>query len=265
MAFIVVGAMGLVLGGIIVFAAQKFYVEEDPRIEEITDKLPGANCGACGFAGCAALAESMIADNSLVDKCIPGGKAVVDIVCSILGIAAVASAGRQIAEVRCIGSCDIAANRYEYQGVPDCKAAGMMVGGPKACKYGCLGLGNCASACPFDALVMGENGLPIVDTVKCTGCGVCAKACPRGIIHVVVEKPNVKYVPCNSKDKGKATRDSCEAGCIACKACIKACPNEAISVDDNLAAVDREKCDNCGKCVEACKRLIIKDVAKVSA
>jgi Na+-translocating ferredoxin:NAD+ oxidoreductase RNF subunit RnfB len=260
----VVGGIGLFFGALVAYVATRFAVEEDPKVEAIADILPGANCGACGFAGCSGYAENAASGAAPVDKCIPGGKAVSDNISAILGVAVVASAGRKIAEVRCIGTCEVAADRFEYHGIPDCKAASMMMVGSKACAFGCLGLGNCAAACPFDALARGANGLPVVDTVKCVGGGVCGKACPRGIIHVVTEKLNVKYVPCNSKAKGKATRDACEVGCIACKACVKACPNGAIAVDDNLAVIDSEKCDNCSKCVEACKRMIIKDAGKVA-
>ena len=258
--FAVIGGIGLFFGALLSFAAVRFAVEEDPRVESIVDILPGANCGACGYAGCSSFAENAVSGTAPVDSCVPGGKAVSDKVSEILGVAAVASSGRKIAEVRCMGSCEVAHERFVYHGVPDCNAAQMM-GGLKLCGFGCLGLGNCVNACPFDALTMGENGLPQVDTEKCTGCGVCSKACPRKIIQVVTEKANVKYVPCNSKDKGKATRDACEVGCIACKACVKACPNEAITVEDNLAVVDREKCDNCGSCVEACKRNVIKNAS----
>ncbi len=176
----------------------------------------------------------------------------------------VASEAKKIAEVYCLGTKDVAANKFEYYGVPDCKAAMMYSGGFKACKYGCLGLGTCVEVCPFDALHMGENGLPVVDTDRCTGCGICAKACPRGVIRIVDADRRGYVVLCNSKDRGKATRDACEVGCIGCKACIKACPNEAVVVEDYLAYIDSAKCDDCGKCVEACKREIIKSTIKIA-
>ena len=142
------------------------------------------------------------------------------------------------------------------------KAAMMYSGGFKACTYGCLGLGTCVGLA-FEALSMGENGLPQVDTEKCVGCGVCAKACPRNVIHIVPANRKAKYVPCNSKASGRIVRQACEIGCIGCKACVKACPNDAVTVENNLAVINRDKCDDCGKCVEACKRGSIKDVGKV--
>ncbi len=264
MSFVIIGGLGLIFGGLLAYAARRFAVEEDPRVETITDLLPGANCGACGFAGCSSFAEKVVAGQAPVDSCVPGGKKVSDNICEVLGLESVASEDRKIAQVFCMGSKDIAPDKFEYQGVRDCKAAMMYSGGFKACTYGCLGLGTCVEVCPFDALSMGENGLPKVDTDKCTGCGVCAKACPRNVIRIISAR-NVKYVPCNSKDRGKVVRESCEVGCIACKACVKACPNEAITVENNLAVIDSAKCDSCGKCIEVCKRQIIKDLGKVLA
>ena len=263
MSMAIIGGLGLFFAIVLAYAAQRFAVEEDPRVEMVIDLLPGANCGACGFSGCAAAAEKICCGEVPVDSCIPGGKAVCDSICEVLGVAAVASEGRKVAEIHCLGSRDVAPDKFEYQGVHDCKAAMMYSGGFKACSYGCLGLGTCVEVCPFDALSMGANGLPQVDTEKCTGCGVCAKACPRGVIDIVSADRKAKYVPCNSHDRGKTVRQVCEVGCIACRACVRACPNEAITMEDNLAVINRDKCDDCGKCVEVCKRGIIKDVGKV--
>jgi electron transport complex protein RnfB len=259
-ALVVLGGLGLVFGGLLSYVAQRFAVEEDERVEIIADLLPGANCGACGYPGCLNLAEKLVAGEAPVDSCVPGGKAVSDNICRVLGLETVASDVRKIAEIYCLGTRDVAPDRFEYQGVQDCNAAMMYAGGFKICQYGCLGLGTCVEACPFEAISMGEDGLPVVDPERCTGCGICAKACPRGVIRIVNAERGGKYVPCNSKDRGRATRQACEVGCIGCKACVKACPQEAIVVEDYLAVIDREKCDNCGECVESCRREIIKDI-----
>lgn len=259
-ALVVLGGLGLLFGGLLSYAAQRFAVEEDERVEIIADLLPNANCGACGYPGCINYAEKVVAGDAPVDSCIPGGKAVSDQICEVLGLESVASDQKKIAAVYCLGTKDLAPDKFEYHGVRDCKAAMMYSGGFKACKYGCLGLGTCAEACPFDALYMGENGLPVVDQERCTGCGICTKACPRGIIRIVDADRRGKVVPCNSKDRGKATREACEMGCIGCKACVKACPQEAIVVEDFLAYIDSAKCDDCGECIEVCKRNIIKDL-----
>lgn len=260
LALVVLGGLGLLFGGLITFVSQRFAVEEDERVELIADLLPGANCGACGLAGCINAAEKIIAGEIPVDSCVPGGKAVCDAICKVLGRESVAGGTKKVAQIYCLGTKDVAADKFEYHGVPDCKAAMMYGGGFKACKYGCLGLGTCAEVCPFDAMHMGENGLPVVDTARCNGCGVCAKACPRGIIRIVdAERPGYEVL-CSSKDRGGTVRKVCEVGCTGCKACVKACPNDAIVVEDYLARIDPAKCDGCGKCVEACDRGIIKSV-----
>ncbi len=263
LSLVIIGGLGLIFGGLLAYVAQRFTVEEDARVETICDLLPGANCGACGFPGCINFAENIVKGNVSVSSCIPGGKTVCDNICEVMGVDSVASESKMVAEVYCLGTRDVAPDKFEYQGVRDCKAAMAYSGGFKACSYGCLGLGTCAECCPFDALHMGANGLPVVDLERCTGCGICVKACPRGIIRIVNADRIGKYVPCNSKDKGKVVREVCEVGCIGDKACVKACPNDAIVVEDNLAVIDSSKCDDCGKCVEVCKRRIIKDVVKV--
>ena len=262
-ALLVIGSMGLVFGGLLAFAANRFAVEEDARVETICDLLPGANCGACGFPGCISFAENVVGGKVDVSSCVPGGKDACDSICEVMGVDSVASEAKKVAEVYCLGTRDVAPDKFEYHGVRDCKAAMAYSGGFKACTHGCLGLGTCADCCPFDALHMGANGLPLVDLERCTGCGICVKACPRSIIRIVNADRRGKYVPCNSKDKGKVVRQVCEVGCLGDKACVKACTQDAIVVEEFLAVIDSSKCDDCGKCVEVCKRMIIKDVVKV--
>jgi len=258
-ALMVLGGLGLLFGGLLSYAAQRFAVEEDERVEVVADLLPNANCGSCGYPGCINFAEKVVAGEAPVDSCIPGGKAVSDRICEVLGLESVASDVKKIAQVFCLGTKDAAADLFEYQGIKDCKAAMMFGDGFKACKYGCLGLGTCVEVCPFDALSMGENGLPVVDPERCGGCGLCAKACPRGVIRIVDAAPRGKVVLCNSQDRGRATRNACEVGCIGCKACVRACPQEAVTVENFLAYIDRTKCNDCGECLDVCKRDVIKD------
>ena len=260
MAFLLVGAMGLVFGGLLAIAANYFSVKEDARVEIIHGLLPGNNCGACGFAGCFSYAENIVAGNVDASSCAPGGKEVADSLYKVMGIESDAAKAKKVAEVCCLGSRDVAPDKLEYHGVRDCKAAMAFGGGFKACPYGCLGLGTCAASCPFDALHMGANGLPLVNRERCTGCGICTKACPRHIMRTVAADRIGKYVPCNSRDKAKIVRQVCEVGCTGCRSCIKVCPRDAIVVEDNLAWIDSSKCDDCGKCVEVCPRSIIKDV-----
>ena len=263
MAFILIGGMGLVFGSLLAIAANHFAVEEDDRVETIQDLLPGANCGTCGFPSCLSYAENIVAGNVDACNCAPGGKEVADSINEFMGVDSVACKAKQVAEVYCLGCRDVAPDKFEYHGVRDCKAAMAHSGGFKACAHGCLGLGTCADSCPFDALHMGANGLPVVDRERCTGCGICVKACPKNIIRTVDADRGGKYVPCNSRDKGKIVRQVCEVGCTGCRICVKACPRDAIVVEENLAVIDSSKCDDCGMCQEACKRRIIKCVEKV--
>ena len=262
MALIFIGGMGLVFGGLLAAAASYFAVEEDTRLEIICDLLPGVNCGACGFPGCYKFAENIVAGNADVSSCAPCGKGVADSICEVMGVDSAVTKSKKVAEVYCMGSEDMAPHKFEYHGVRDCKAAMAYGGGFKACTYGCLGLGTCAESCPFDALHMGANGLPVVDLERCSGCGICVKVCPRNIIRIVDADRIGKYVPCNSRDKGKIVRQVCEVGCTGDKACVRACPRDAITVENNLAVIDSSKCDDCGKCMEACRRRVIKDVVK---
>jgi electron transport complex protein RnfB len=264
LALVIIGGLGLLIGGFLAYSAQRFAVDEDPRVETVCDLLPGANCGACGFAGCADYAEKAVKGEAAIDCCVPGGKDVCNNICEVMGAESAASVDKKIAEVRCVGTNEVARNKFYYQGVPDCKAAMMYGKGFKACQYGCLGLGTCVEVCPFDAMHMGENGLPVVDVENCTGCGICAKACPRDVIYIVNANRTGKVILCNSKDRGKAVSDACEVGCIGCKACIKGCPQEAIVVENNLAFIDSDKCNDCGECLDFCKRDAMRDVVKIA-
>jgi len=251
-AIVALGLIGLIFGLLLAFAARFFAVKTDPRVEAVKEVLPGANCGACGYAGCANFAEAVVSGDADACGCIPGGQDTATEIGEVLG-QEICSAVQPVATVFCIGDCFKTADRFIYDGVQDCSVASDFVGGFKVCSYGCLGLGNCVSVCMFDAIKMGEHGLPVVDMEKCTGCGLCANACPRSIIKMLPKGEAGHLVLCNSKDRGKAVSAACKVGCIACKACIKACPEEAIEMVDNLAVINLEKCTDCGECVAKCK------------
>ena len=246
------GLIGLIFGVFLATAAKVFAVETDPRVEAVKEVLPGANCGACGYAGCANFAEAVAGGDASPCGCIPGGNETAMAIGEVLG-ETVCAAIQPVATVFCIGDCYKAADRFIYDGVADCSVASDFVGGFKACSAGCLGLGNCVSVCLFDAIKMGEHGLPVVNAEKCTGCGLCATACPRHIIQMIAKGSAGHLVLCSSHERGKTVSSACEVGCIACKACIKACPQEAIVMEDNLAVIDLEKCNDCGECVLKCK------------
>ncbi len=251
----VLGVTGLVAAVLLYFVAQKFKVEEDPRIDEVQEALPGANCGGCGFAGCRALAEACVKADTLDGLFCPvGGAPTMQKVGEILGKAAVA-AEPKVAVVRCNGTCEARPRTSEYDGVHSCQIMHNLYVGETACAFGCLGCGDCVAACQFGAIRIDENtGLPVVDDEKCTACGKCAKACPRNIIELRNKGPKNRrmVVECVNKDKGAIARKACLNACIGCGKCQKVCPFEAITVENNLAYIDFTKCRLCRKCEAEC-------------
>lgn len=254
LAVLIVGLIGLAFGLLLAFASVIFKVEVDERIEKITEILPGANCGACGYAGCSAYAKAVVEDDAPINACSVGKDKVSSQIGEIMGKTA-GQAVPMTARVLCGGDCETASTKYEYFGVNSCHAANKLAGGPKACPNGCLGLGSCVEVCMFDAIHI-ENGIAVVDEEKCTACGMCVKACPKNVIEIMPKDNNV-YVKCNSHKPGKEVNAVCKVGCIACKLCEKACPLEAISVTDNLARINYDLCKACGLCADKCPKKVI--------
>ena len=254
-AVISLGAIGLISAIVLFVASKKFAVYEDPRIGEVAEVLPQANCGGCGYPGCAGFAEACVKAGSLEGKLCPvGGQPVMARVAAILGLEA-ASAEPKVAVVRCNGSCEHRPRTTRYDGVSSCAVANATYGGETDCTFGCLGCGDCVDACQFDAIHMNpETGLPEVDENACTACGACVKACPRRIIEPRPKGKNNRrvYVSCVNKDKGAQTRKACSVGCIGCGKCVKVCPFEAITLENNLAYIDPAKCKLCRKCEAEC-------------
>lgn len=245
------GGLGALLALGLVVASKKLAVEVEPKIEEVEIALPGANCGACGFAGCRSFAEAVVEGKAPVNGCPVGGIETAEKVAAILGVDSGNASNRKVAQVLCKGGCTESVQRAEYDGPNDCRLLNITQGGDKGCTYGCLGCGTCVEVCPFDAMEMSENGLPVVREEKCTGCGKCVEACPRDIIVLAPEENGV-HIRCRSLAKGKEVRLVCQVGCIACRRCEKECPVNAITVEDNLARIDYDKCINCRKCVAVC-------------
>ena len=246
--------MGGVLGLILALAAKLFEVKVDERIPKVQQALPGANCGGCGYTGCAALAEAIVKGEAKLSSCSVGGAEVAEQIGRIMGQTP-EKAVRMRAQVMCSGTTECTSKKYDYEGTKDCVAAAALDGGAKTCPNGCLGLGTCVSVCPFGAISI-QNGVSYVDYLKCTGCGRCATACPKHIIRLIPY--DAKYwVGCMSVDNGKVTRSYCDVGCISCKMCEKACEAGAIRVNDFVASIDYTKCTACGKCAQACPRKII--------
>lgn len=257
-AFLVVAAVALVLGILLAVISHFFAVPEDPTQKQIRDCLPGINCGACGYKGCDDYAAALAAGGVAPNLCIPGAQSVADQIGSILGLEVVEPFVDVVAFVACNGHCEATHTKAMYEGVQTCHAATMLYGGEGACTYGCLGHGDCAVACPANAICT-VDGIAHVDTSRCLGCGLCTTICPKGIIHMLPQEA-AAAVMCSNKAKGADARKACQNACIACKKCEKNCPHGAVTVVDNLAVIDYDKCTYCGACAEVCPTGCLKKV-----
>lgn len=249
------GAIGGLAAVILYMVAQRFKVIEDPRIDLVEEKLPGANCGGCGLAGCRALAEAIVKAESLDGfNCPPGGDEAMKDIAAALGLEATAR-DPMIAVVRCNGSREHAPPKVAYQGLQTCAFSHALFSGEGGCPFGCLGCGDCVTACNFDAMYMDrETGLPVILDDKCVACGACVKACPRHIIEMRKKgkKDRRIFVSCINTEKGGVARKNCSVACIGCGKCVKECRFEAIRLENNLAYIDFEKCTLCRKCPPVC-------------
>ena len=265
-AIAILGGLGLVFGLVLAAASKVFYVETDPRLDQLNECLPGANCGGCGFAGCGAYAEAVLKGEAPVGKCASGGNEAAKAMAAIMGVQA-EEVTRKVAMVRCSGARTFDAEgnltkgakmKAHYEGFHDCLAASKVGGsGPLSCKFGCLGYGSCTRVCKYGAISV-KNGVAVVDEDLCVGCMACAQVCPRKVITAVEPDRNV-VIGCNSLAKGAVTNRACTIGCIGCGKCMKTCPSGAITITNNLAQIDYSKRTNCGECAKVCPKGLIKD------
>lgn len=260
---ITLAALGGISAIILYFVAQKFKVFEDPKIDEVEQSLPAANCGGCGFPGCRGFAEALVKAEDISEmNCPVGGVAVMATVAKILGKEVVASTPK-VAVVRCNGTCDNRPKINQYDGATTCAIAAAHYGSETGCTFGCYGLGDCVTACNFDAMYMDEEtGLPVIDEEKCVACGACVKACPKSIIELRNKGPKGRrvFVSCMNKDKGAVAKKACNVACIGCGKCQKECPFDAITIVNNLAYIDYNKCKLCRKCVSVCPTNAIHEI-----
>lgn len=257
-AVIVLGVIALVSALILFVCSKKFAVNEDPRISEIAELLPQANCGGCGFPGCVGMADALVkaADKGSIDglNCPVGGLEVMEQIASSLNISYV-NKEPKVAVVRCNGTCVFRPQTNEYSGLLTCSAINICGTGETNCGYGCLGCGDCVSACKFNAIHINEKTkLPEVDDNACTSCGACVATCPRNIIELRKKGPKGRrvFVSCVNYEKGPQALKSCKAACIGCGKCEDACPFGAITIKENLSYIDYDICRLCRKCERVC-------------
>jgi Na+-translocating ferredoxin:NAD+ oxidoreductase RNF subunit RnfB len=251
------GALSLVFGVLLAYAAKVFEVKVNPKITEVRAALPGANCGACGFPGCDGLAVSIAEGRSKPDACPVGGEATASTVAVVMGVE-MTNTVSYVARVACGGLDGCTRQKYQYEGMKSCTAAAALHNGPKACAFGCLGFGDCVAACPFGAITIVDGIAKIVEA-NCKSCEKCVAACPKKLIGMVPRGKNY-LVACKSTQRGPVVKKNCDVGCIGCGICVKKCPSQAITMANNLAKIDPLLCTNCGECVKVCPTNAIIDV-----
>lgn len=259
--------IGFVLGTLLGLFKKIFSVEVDPKVSHVREALPGANCGGCGYAGCDSFAVAVVKGEAPANGCVAGGSSVSATLNKILGLTGDESdAVKKAAVLACQGTNECAGTKGIYNGVQTCKAAQLSVNGTKLCAFGCIGLGDCVSSCPFGALSMGNDGLPNVDYSKCVGCGKCAKACPKklfSITNIEVKGP-VALCSCHNDNKPQIRKD-CSVGCFKCGICAKKCPEQCIDLSSGIPAIDYSKCTSCGTCVSSCPDKVLKFMQELTA
>lgn len=234
------------------YLGDKLAVERDARIDDIERNLAGANCGGCGYAGCSQFAEAVFKGEADISRCNPTPPENKKNIANILGMSASESVAT-VAVVHCAGG-NRAENKYDYQGFGDCQSAELLAGGSKACEFGCMGLCSCVSACPNNCVaICKETGASKVDREECISCGACVSACPKKLIGRIPVTAKV-YIACSNTSKGKDVAKVCKVGCIGCGKCERVCPKGAITLSNNLAAIDYDKCIGCLKCAIECPR-----------
>jgi electron transport complex protein RnfB len=230
------GGLGLTFGVLIALAHRRFKVWQDPRIDLVGDLLPGANCGACGQAGCNAFAEELVAGSVQPATCTVMGAEDVAEVASLLGVEA-GEANKRVARLLCAGGSDVAGQRADYRGLERCSAAAQVAGGGKSCSWGCLGLADCAEACDFHAIFMNREDLPIVIPEQCTACGDCVEACPLDLFTIMPLEQKL-LVQCKSLLEGDEAEALCRVACTGCGKCALDAAPGLIEIVDGLAMVD---------------------------
>ncbi len=231
--------LGILLAGMLAYANKLFWVFEDPRIQEVEEFLPATNCGACGLAGCHPFAEALIAGTIMPSECTVSSEEATEEIAEYLGVDA-GETEKRLAYLACAGGSHVARMRSHYAGMESCRAAAQVAGGPKACAWGCLGLGDCADVCDFGAIVLDRHGLPVVNSDLCSACEDCVDICPKNLfaIHPVSHR---LWVACANLIHGERAESDCDVACNACERCVKDSPEGLIEMRHNLAVIDYDK------------------------
>lgn len=253
---IIVAVLAIVFGVLIIIVSKACAVKENEDAKKISELLSGANCGGCGFAGCADFAKALVEGRATLNSCASTPKENREEIAKILGVD-VEDLGERFAVVKCSGG-NYSKNKYKYVGNSGCISQCLIMGGRKICSQGCLGEGSCEEACPYGAIKIVE-GVSYVDKNLCEACGACTHACPKSLIELIPKSAKV-FIACSSHCRGKEVMNACEKGCIGCGMCAKKCPEGAITMENNLPVIDYAKCSACKTCVSACPRKCIKEI-----
>ncbi len=236
---LILGGVGLTFAALIAIAHRRFWVWEDPRIDAVSELLPGTNCGACGFAGCRAFAEALVGQATQPATCTVMGPGDIETVAGFLGVDA-GETNRRVARLLCAGGCEVAPPRADYRGLGTCRAAAAVAAGGKGCPWGCLGLADCQVVCTFDAIWMNDDDLPVVVPELCTACGDCVEACPNDLFTMMPIAHKL-IVQCRSPLEGDAIEALCRAACTACGKCVQDAAPGLIAIVNGLAVIDYAK------------------------
>ncbi len=257
----VFSALGLIFGFALAATAARFHVPTNPLVDAVRERLPSANCGACGFAGCTAYAEAVVEQPDVqANLCVPGRQHVADDVAELTS-KQVGTVRDSVVTLRCHGTSAFARTEATYAGIGTCAAASLIFGGPKACKNGCLGLADCVHACPFGALRMTDDNIPAVDLDLCTGCAICVTTCPKALFDLYPRRHRV-LLSCTARDKSSIVRATCAVGCTLCRKCVAKCPAGAIVWNGSTIVLDHDTClaygPSCNEvCVDICPSAIL--------
>lgn len=247
-ALVIAFLLGVLLG----LFKKIFHVDTDPKVQLVRDALSGANCGGCGMAGCDAFAGAVVKGEVPTNGCVAGGAECATKIAEILGKAGV-ELKPKVAFIACHGTKECAGDKGNYIGIQTCKAANLIMNGTKKCSFGCIGYGDCVNVCPFGALSMGDEGLPVIDYSKCVACGKCTTVCPKHLIKLIDADTKGAIPRCsNHSDNKPQIKKDCSVGCFKCGICAKKCPEQAIDLTSGIPNINYNKCTSCGECVNSC-------------